>query len=142
MQAQAAAAGRIARWVLLACTLVGLAAMHSLGHGAAHSAVMSAGHASGVVMSMPAVVEDCPDGHCRQLTGSGPGRHDDLPAWGVCLAVLAGLGITALLAWLLLAVRAGSQAGPPPGRACPGASRAPPRPGVGLRLARASVLRV
>ncbi len=139
MQSQAAGAGRIARWVLLTCTLLGLASMHSLGHGG-HSLGHGGGHSVAMSADHP-VVESCPHGHCRQVSGSGQGRDDDLPAWSVCLAVLAGLGITALLAWLLLAVGTGSRAGLPPGRVQPAGSRAPPRPGVGLRLARVSVLR-
>lgn len=42
--------GRVARWVLLACTLFGLAAMHTLGHGGMHGPATheTAGHATGM----------------------------------------------------------------------------------------------
>jgi hypothetical protein len=134
--------------VLLTCTLLGLATMHSLGHGGAHTATMSTGHAAMsagqavAAVAMSAAVENCPDGHCRQVPGTGHGRHDDIPAWSVCLAVLAGLGITALLAWLMLAAGTGSRAGPPAGPFRSAASRPPPRPRLGLRVATVSVLRM
>lgn len=93
----AAATGRSVRWLLLFCTALGLAFMHTLGH-----AGVDGGHsrppALQAVAGMPALagVADCPDGHCD--------GHGGPSAWSVCLAILTGLGLVVLLAVLLLAV--------------------------------------
>ena len=137
---QAAVTGRLAQWILLACTLLGLAAMHVLGHSTSHSAPTSA--AMPATNSSQSVLDGCPDGHCSQPSGSGHGRHEDTPAWSVCLAVLAGFGIAVLVAWLLVGAGKSSWVGPPPSRVGCGVPRVPPRQWVGLRLATVSVLRI
>jgi hypothetical protein len=126
--------------VLLACTLLGLAAMHVLGHSAHHSPPINA--AMTATISGHVVVDGCPDGHCEHPSDSGRGRHEDTPAWGVCLAVLAGFGIAMLIAWLLLGSGKASGVGPPPGRVDCGVPHVPAWQGVGLRLATGSVLRI
>jgi hypothetical protein len=137
--ADATKLGQTARWLLLICTLFGLAAMHTLGHAsmpmdthADHAGVSSADAgptAAGTVMTAP-----CPDGHC----GGGHG----MDAWSVCLAILGGLALVVLIG-ALLSRRSRStgphkriSAGPPAARAPPG------RRYQGLRVASLAVLRI
>jgi hypothetical protein len=151
--------------LLLACTVLGLAAMHSLGHGSHTSGghgqqPIAAGHGeqlpgapavavpmsqsmtafTAVLAAMPAAVTGggC-SGECHGA--GGPGRQrDDISGFSVCLAVLAAVGIAVLLAWLRLSTPARIWAGArTPARWI--ASRAPPRAGTGLRLAALSVMR-
>ncbi|WP_146230998.1 DUF6153 family protein [Micromonospora sicca] len=147
--------GRWVRLLLLLSTLVGLAAMHTLGHGAHASGGHRAGHETQraghhldlsavlaeAVATVAAAVADCPgDGcHARALPLTGP--KDDRSGWSVCLAVLGAFAVALLVAVLL---RAGSR---PVGRAARGSPRPacgprapPPRP-FALRLVTASVLR-
>ena len=140
---QTSTAGRPARWALLVCTLLGLAAMHSLGHhGDAHpSMILAEGHhASVMVGAADSRAAPCADGGCVFL-GAAPGGGNDTPAWSVCLAVLGGLAVVALLGALLPASRRAN----PAGIVLAGSgldSRAPPGlwP-LGLTLATVSVLR-
>jgi hypothetical protein len=166
VRSEQAAAGRIARWLLLACTIIGLAAMHSLGHGSSHTGAghdkqpSTAAHGerlsavpafaaamSGSMTALTVVLTAAPaamtsgvcSGDCH-LAG-GPSRHrDDLPGFSVCLAVLASFGIAVLLAWLRLSTPAPAWA-----RARTPvlwvASRAPPRAGARRRVAALSVMR-
>ena len=166
MRSERVAGGRAARWLLLACTILGLAAMHSFGHGshtggghdpqpaaAGHGEQLPGAPAPAVAMSpsmtaftavlvaMPVAVTGggC-SGECHGA--GGPGRQrDDISAFSVCLAVLAAVGIAVLLAWLRL--RTPALAGP---RTRPAArwvaSRAPPRAGAGLQVAALSVMRI
>ena len=140
--------GRMARWMLLACTLFGLAAMHTLSHAGMrmdNRSHASAGPAAAmdpaadITAAVAAVADDCPG--CAHTSGpAGPG-HGGMPGWSVCPVVLTALAVLVLLAALLLA-RSG------PGR-CPAriaavrlpSSRGPPRP-AGLTLAAVSVLRI
>ncbi|WP_326564479.1 hypothetical protein [Micromonospora peucetia] len=159
-------AARGARLLLLFCTLLGLAAMHTIGHDshpAGHSAEPSAHavagpgpHPDGADAAMPPqhdtalayvvvatfqAVAGCA-GDCvpdRLLPFGGAGG--ELPGWGVCLAVLGAFVVTLLAAALLSAV---ARAVGPPGRGTAGtfpSPRAPPHRPVGLRLATVSVLR-
>ncbi|BCJ47602.1 hypothetical protein GCM10010168_19600 [Actinoplanes ianthinogenes] len=132
----AASIGRGARTVLLLCTVLGLALMHTLGHSG-----VRAEHSGSVAMtSMSATLtaaEDCPDDHC-----AGGHDHGQLSLWSVCLAVLGGLTVVVLLAMaLLVATRSGDRP-----RGTRGsrhrAGRAPPIPGAGLTLAATAVLRI
>ena len=166
VRSEQVAAGRIARWLLLAGTVIGVAAMHSLGHGSSHTvaghdrqhstaahgeplSAMSAFAAamSGSTTALTAVLTATPaavtggvcSGECH-LAG-GPGRHrDDMLGFSVCLAVLAAFGIAVLLAWLRPSTSASAWA-----RARTPvlwvASRAPPRAGAGLQVAALSVMR-
>ncbi|MER7416654.1 hypothetical protein ABT346_07675 [Micromonospora peucetia] len=157
---------RRARLLLLVCTLIGLAAMHTIGHDShptGHSAEPSAHavagpgpHPDGADATMPPrhdtalayvvvaalqAVADCP-GDCtsdRLLPFGDAGGG--LPGWGVCLAVLGAFAVTLLVAALL---SAGVRAVGPPGRRSVGSlpsPRAPPLRPVGLRLATVAVLR-
>jgi len=101
--------GRIARLVLLACTLFGLAAMHTIGH----SGMTHTGHhhedqpaSAHQVSTMPAFTAAQSDGcaedgcvHAAALPEGGGGQMDP---WDLCLAVLSGFAVALLLAGLLL----------------------------------------
>jgi len=143
-QQQTSMAGRLARWALLACTLVGLAAMHSLGHnGGVHASVMLAeAHRASAMALVADRAGDCAGDGCTHLSALPGGGGDDMPAWSVCLAVFSGFAVVVLLAAAVLATArryhpagvwfGGPGVGP----------RAPPGPlPVGLTLATVSVLR-
>ncbi|MGR6316916.1 DUF6153 family protein [Micromonospora soli] len=142
MAAGAAVTGRWVRLLLLLCTLVGLTAMHTLGHGAHGSADHTAGHPSAAPVELVVgMVQDCPgDGcHVRALPLTDPAGHPS--GWSVCLAVLGAIAAALLVAVLL---RARSRAvGPTVGGPLRSAfvPRAPPPRRYGLRLAAVSVLR-
>ncbi|WP_432831337.1 DUF6153 family protein [Dactylosporangium sp. CA-092794] len=139
--------GRAARLALLLATLLGLTAMHTLGHAgphlagdhrhppvAEHAAVMP------VAAALSAAVTGCAGGGCADmLLGSGHG-HGGMDGWAVCLAVLVAFAVIVLTAMLLArrgatttaaGLRAARHAGP----------RAPPPRPFGLALATVSVLR-
>jgi hypothetical protein len=142
--------GRAARWVLLFCTLIGLATMHTLGHAgvhlgvSAHATAMPGGAAAEMDaaaapgrLSESVVAAPCSGDHC-----GGQPDHGGLGGWSVCLAVLGGLAaVTVLLAGLLLGHRRGPARvpGPAPVHRC--AARAAPER-TGLRVASVSVLRI
>ncbi|PSK65184.1 hypothetical protein B0E53_02870 [Micromonospora sp. MH33] len=138
--AGSAATGRWVRLLLLLCTLVGLTAMHTLGHGAHspadHQAGHPARHIAPVAMAADCVGEDCP---VRALPPAEPGG--DPSGWSVCLAVLGAFAVALLVVVLL---RTGSRAvvaaAGGPLRHAAGPRAPPPRP-YGLRLATTSVLR-
>ena len=154
MPVPVASAGRLAprppamRWLLLACTLFGLAAMHTVGHaGPGHAMAMPDRPAIHHLRTMLAantahvtapIGYRCPDG-CVHLGSPGPaGGHPD--GWSVCLAVLAAFAIAMLVGWLLRAAtnRGTANRSTRPLTITP---RAPPPPRVGLLLADLSVLR-
>ncbi|MFC7246588.1 DUF6153 family protein [Catellatospora aurea] len=137
--------GRTARVLLLLATLVGLAAMHTLGHGTAAHAAMTPMPAHGTTTAMAAQAGEargggCPDGHCARLLVP-PARHTaGMDWWDVCVAVLTALGVLLLLFWLVGVVRRRTPAGLSRLRAAV-ASRGPPVAGLGLTLATVSVMR-
>lgn len=135
-----AATGRWVRLLLLLCTLVGLTAMHTLGHGAhspsGHLAGHPAGHTAAVAMVADCVGDGCP---ARALPPADPGG--DPSGWSVCLAVLGAFAVALLVVVLL---RTGSRAAVAAARGAlrhPTGPRAPPPRLYGLRLATTSVLR-
>jgi hypothetical protein len=140
--------GFLARLALFACTLVGLAAMHSLGHaGGPHASALSGHHpvlgmaASGTFTATP---EDCHDGACAHVDAPTHNPGGGMSDWSICLAVLAATAAGVLLTALLLQRSTWAGATGTPGNSPPGASRAPPDPRpppVGLIVAEASVLR-
>ncbi|MGC5016967.1 DUF6153 family protein [Micromonospora sp. DT47] len=137
--------GRVVRFALLACTLVGLAAMHSLGHDAAMRVAATAAHAMHAESAMsPAAVanDECSGDGCGRLLAAPADRdHGHVPGWAVCLAVVGSFAVAVVLGVLLSAGRASGQ----PGRRRAGrttSSRGPPVGMVGLRLATVSVLRI
>ncbi|MGX6607356.1 DUF6153 family protein [Micromonosporaceae bacterium Da 78-11] len=143
--------GRVARWVLLACTVFGLAAMHTLGHAGMHGPATheAAGHAIGMrVVGDTAVmtgsitgVIGCAGNGCVQL-GARRGGDGDMAGWSVCVAVLTGLAILLLLALLWAGITARRTSLPQRAGGTTGGARAPPLRRVGLMLARVSVLRI
>jgi uncharacterized protein DUF6153 len=130
------------RWVLLVCTLVGLAAMHTIGHTGPGSHIHSAA-ASSAVAGMAGMTEatraasaaaPCLDGHCD--------GHGAMDVFSVCMAVLQGLGVAVLLALLLLTVLRGLGRLRPWAFADTGVPRGPPVRRTGLTIAAISVLRI
>ncbi|SBT51296.1 hypothetical protein GA0070611_5113 [Micromonospora auratinigra] len=141
--------GRLVRLLLLFCTLVGLTAMHTLGHGAHapadHPAHVRTGHAAdrhpAVVPPAMEPMSDCAGDGCRARLlplGEAGGAPS---GWDVCLAVLGAFAVALLVAGLLrsCARSAGHHPGGPAGRVV--GPRAPPPRRYGLRLATVSVLR-
>ncbi len=136
--------GRVARWVLLSCTLFGLAMMHTLGHAGPqvthHQFGAAVAVAAGAVHDSPAmsalVPGECHADHCD---GHGSGG---MSGWSVCLAVLGGLLAVVLLVALLsgLVPGRGRIREESPGR--PPVPRGPPRRPVGLVVASVAVLRI
>jgi hypothetical protein len=132
---------RIARLVLLACTLFGLSAMHTIGHGGVghvghpdepRVAAMGTAFAAGDAAS-----DGCECDHAAMQPLGGGG----MSGWGLCVAVLGALAVAVLLAALLLRAVTGRH---PPRTArgpCSRAPRAPPVLPFGLTLATVSVLR-
>ncbi|MET7706434.1 hypothetical protein [Micromonospora sp. NPDC005413] len=139
MTARAARTGPLVRFVLLACTLVGLAAMHSLGHDPAPPTTGTGAHTA----AMPAPAgqhDDCAGDGCAQAI-TAPASHDGhMPSWAVCLAILGAFTLTIALGLALLTetkiVRSGLR---PTVRAA--WSRGPPARLIGLHLASVSVQR-
>lgn len=129
--------------MLLACTLVGLAAMHSLGHDPITSMRPAAEHANHTdgQPTTPAA-HGCGTDTCDHPSVSPPG-HDNghLPGWQVCLALVAAVGLAVALGALLLARTSHARLRHRPRRRA-ASSRAPPAPRIGLHLSAVSVLRV
>ncbi|RZU53196.1 hypothetical protein EV385_5088 [Krasilnikovia cinnamomea] len=130
--------------MLLLCTLLGLSAMHILGHAGMHE---PAGHAVGVhvgaggpEMRALAWGDGCVGCvHVRSHDSDGDGG---MSGWSVCLAVLTGFAVLLMLASLLRAV-VDHRRPPGAGGGCGGVpARSPPDGQVGLVLATVSVLRV
>jgi Family of unknown function (DUF6153) len=137
-----AISGRLPRlgWVLLlACVALGMAAMHTLGHGTHIGMAMTASaHRTTASAAMP--MQSQPIAHPRP--GPGGTHEGGTAAWSVCLAVLGAVAAVVLPA-LLLRQRPGRTGATAHvmGRARP--SRPPPRhPPSGLLLADLSVLRI
>lgn len=163
----AAVVGQVARLVLLACTLLGLAAMHTIGHGAASHGAAShgaAGHGAdrpdavghlamdtadvvGAMTQTTSIVSDllagsdgCAGDGCTHAA-STPSGDGGMGGWELCVAVLSAFGIAVLLAALLTAAVTG-RLRRPAGRECGAAApRGPPVRPFGLTLATVSVLR-
>ena len=155
---RAAVVGRVARLVLLACTLLGLAAMHTIGHSAAghraghHDEVghppIHAAEILGVMAQAAGGAEDllagsdgCAGDGCvhAALMPSGDGG---MGGWELCVAVLSAFAVAVLLAALLLAAVTGRFAPPAGRRRGITAPRGPPVQPFGLTLATVSVLRI
>jgi hypothetical protein len=139
--ADSTSAGLFARWMVLFCTLFGLAAMHTIGHtgpggGIRMDTVMAAdiGAQAAVTAPMVAAAPPCSGDHCD--------GHGAMGAGEVCVAILQGLVAAMLLtlmvwaalggarrAWAVIAVRRTAPRAPPPRR-------------TGLTIASVTVLRI
>lgn len=129
-------AGRVARWLLLSCTLFGLALMHTIGHTGQHHHPDATAPVA-VSLDVPTLVPaECPAGHCD---GHGSGG---MSGWSVCVAVLGGLVAVALLAALVAWVLSGRGRARAEAGGQPRAPRGPPRRAAGLALASVAVLRI
>jgi hypothetical protein len=134
--------------MLLLASLLGLAAMHNLGHHGLH---LAAGHHPNhpVAMVRQPVAEavdiavratdGCDDGCGAVLTAPTSGG-DGVDGWDVCLAALVGFAVP-LLAAVLLQARWAAATVHPGGRFVLRHPRGPPSGRVALTLATASVLR-
>ncbi len=138
-------AGRLAQLVLLVCTALGLALMHTLGHSTTgHSHSSSMGHdesLTAVIVGAPGeAVHDGCTGDCPH--GSAPTHHGGgMTGWQICLAVLGGLAAVVLLAVLMFVGRRTPLQVPPRHHWSRLVQRAPPS-SFGLATARVSVLRI
>jgi uncharacterized protein DUF6153 len=137
---------RCARWLLLLGTLFGLAAMHTLGHTGMQM-VPPTNHAAPAVASIRASVQAYlePAAEMREApscTGDHCPDHGAMSQWSVCLAVLGGLAVFALLVAVLIG--GGRTRTPAAGKAMstPVTSRAPPQQRFGLTIASTAVLRI
>ncbi|WP_147252660.1 DUF6153 family protein [Micromonospora endolithica] len=143
MTRPAARITHLGRFVLLACTLIGVAAMHTLGHDPSSMRPDGAhtGHAT-AVLAVPAAYDGYAGDDCRhdavEPAGHGGGH---LPGWQVCLAIVTAVAFAVALGVLLIARTSLVRPGPRPGHRAP-SCRAPPQPRIGLHLAAVSVLRV
>lgn len=72
--------GRTARLVLLLCTLIGLTAMHSLGHAGEPTGGQMSAHMALSSQGRPAVpgTDPCAGDGCEHLTTSGGMPHGDM----------------------------------------------------------------
>jgi hypothetical protein len=140
--------GTVVRLLMVAALAVGVASMHTLGHssggghgGAAHPpCAMSSAPPGAVPMAYAsdhAVAAVATTGrtalHCRDV---------NLDPLAVCLAILLGFALVALIAALAGGCRRWVSSAGDPRAAVALARRGPPRPvPIGLRLADLSVLR-
>ncbi|MEU7620291.1 hypothetical protein AB0B27_29965 [Micromonospora rifamycinica] len=161
-------AGRWLRLLLLVGTLLGLSAMHTLGHDAHVADGHPAGHgASAEDPHRPVAKPDAPadrssargsmtvpadpvrGGPAVDLAVAGcgagcaaamPGGSSGTPStpWSVCLAVLGALTVAVLVLLFVVRSRPAGVSRPP---SRPRGPRAPPPRPLGLRLATVSVLR-
>jgi hypothetical protein len=137
--------GRIARWVLLACTVFGLATMHTFGHAGMH--IDGHGPHPTTVDGPPAVApvaETAQADLCPGCAHVSPVPHPvgGMPAWSICLAVLGGLAVVLLLAALVVC-RSRSRVRLAAGTALRWFHpRGPPCHPAGLMIATVSVLRI
>jgi putative copper export protein len=138
--------GRIARLLLLACTLLGLTALHTIGHaavtGADHPAAAVSAADSGLVLiaAAPRDADGCGNDGCTHESVMPGGAHDTNQRWDVCVAVLSVLAVGILLAALLLI--ATRSRGPTPARRWPPrTSRISRTPPFGLALTAIAVAR-
>jgi disulfide bond formation protein DsbB len=133
----------LVQWLLLACTLLGLAVMHTVGHTSLGMAPHDAhpGMVAEVAAPVPNLAalgadarDSCPGGHCDP--------HDAMSGWSVCLAILQGFAAAVLLTLALLALGRSRGAMRQAEDGAVPASRAPPPRPTGLTIASISVLRI
>jgi hypothetical protein len=134
--------GRTARLVLLVATVLGLAGMHTLGHGGPHVPAAGAHHvASASMVADPAPDDACAGDGCDLVMWHPGQSHPDMPMWEVCLAVLVGLAVLAMAAALMRVRRTPASGALGHGYTVRPLARGPTALPVGLTLATVSVLR-
>lgn len=155
---RAAVVRRSARLLLLFCTLLGLAAMHTIGHDAAghgtghDQAVSQQAAATQHVVAMAQVtlsavvpvVEPvgCAGDGCTLVDLMAHGTSGGMSGWGLCVAVLSSFAIALLLVALLLTRVTGRSRPRDSGGGAARSSRGPPGRAIGLSVAAMSVLRI
>jgi hypothetical protein len=103
-----AAARRLARLLLVACTVIGVAALHTIGHATAgdeHTTIGSATSSAVAVLIAPSslVADTTSDGGCdgdgctHQIALPDSGRTGS-SGWEVCVAILSALAVIVLAA--------------------------------------------
>lgn len=104
MTPAAAIIGRLTRLLLLACTVLGVAALHTIGHAAAGDTGQHTTVASSAV-SVASIVPVDTDGHggcdgdgCDHQSITPSDAHDNSRMWDVCVAVLSVLALGLLAA--------------------------------------------
>ena len=142
-----AAARRLARLLLLACTVIGVAALHTIGHATADEHTAPGSGISGAIAVLMApsslVADTTSDGGCE---GDGCTHQIALPDsdrsgsswWEVCVAILTAIVLAAGMLRLFHTIRLAQVAGrrrPPPFAWV----TAPP---VGLTIAATATLRI
>ena len=141
-----AVSGRIARLVLLACTLFGLSAMHTIGHGGVdhvshHDEPPVAAAGMALAVGIPLAVGDAASDGCECDHAATQPLGGGMSGWGLCVAVLGALAVAVLLAALLLGAVTGRQPLRTARGPCCRAPRAPPVLPFGLTLATVAVSR-
>lgn len=150
--------GRIARLVLLACTLLGLAAMHTIGH---HATGHGTGHNHDHAVSQPAaatqhvvemaratltaVVPGAEPGGCAGCTPMTLMAHSTtggMSGWDLCVAVLSSFAVLVLLLVLLLTTVSGRSRPRDFSTGVSRSPRGPPGRSFGLAVTALSVLRI
>ena len=129
--------------LLLACTILGIASLHALGHhGTGHAESSAAGVQVGHVPE-PEAIADAPcdaDGcHWLASTGGHPPRQSSL--WDVCLAVMTG-SLVLILARSLVSAAAFRVVPAGRSRSARLLPRPPPRQRLGLKITAVSALRI
>ena len=146
VQTAVATIGRIARLVVLACTLLGLTALHTIGHAAVtggdRPAVTVSAPEPGLVfvVAAPRDTDGCGDDGCTHESVLPGGAHDTSQRWDVCVAVLSVLAIGVLLVALLRIAALGRDP-TPARRRPPRTSRISRTPAFGLALTTIAVAR-
>ena len=118
MTAAAATTQRIARLMLLAVTLFGFAALHTMGHAAVtgsdqHTVPPTAASTGlGQVAALLAGDGDCGGDGCTHSAVLSAGTSDGRQRWDVCVAVLSIAAIGVLIAARLLLAALGRASGP------------------------------
>lgn len=132
---------RLARLVLLAFTVLGVAALHTIGHGAVqgpdnHERVAVAAITA---VAVPAQQDGCDGDGCTHQVVMPGGARDTSRWWEVCVAVLSVLGGAFLAVALSVTFRAARRARPARGRRRrPHLARTRP---IALTLATVAVIR-
>jgi len=132
---------RLTGVLLLACTILGVASLHTLRHqdtGHAGAARVEAGPVQepGVIAGAPCDADGC---HWLASSGGHLPRHSSL--WDVCLAVLTG-SLVLILARSLVSATAFTVVPARRSRSPRLLPRPPPRQRLGLKITAVSALRI